>query len=65
MTGPEGVKGEKRSYLIAASTDRGENWSFLDGAGFQGDRNHLLRVIPDFPERLALPAIQPGTWKKQ
>jgi hypothetical protein len=63
MSGPGGAKGEKPSYFIAASMDRGNNWTFLDGEGVAGDRAKLLQVIPDFPNEIALPAKQSATWK--
>ncbi len=63
MTGPGGATGDKPSYFIAVSTDRGNNWKFLDGEGVAGDRAKLLKVIPDFPSKIASPAKQSATWK--
>jgi hypothetical protein len=42
-----------RSYLLGVSTDGGDTWRFLDGAGL--DRARLKRLFPRFPEALALP----------
>jgi hypothetical protein len=63
MSGPGGAAGDKSSYFIAVSTDRGNNWTFLDGEGIAGDRAKLLQIIPDFPDEIALPAKQSATWK--
>jgi hypothetical protein len=62
LTGPGGTTGVKPSYLIGVSADGGAGWTFVDGEGLRGDRATLLSVLPDFPDRLALPAYQDAQW---
>lgn len=64
MTGPGGATGVTPAYLIAVSNDGGRAWKFIDGEGIAGDRAKLLRVLPDFPDRLALPPKQESRWKR-
>jgi hypothetical protein len=52
---PEGAS-EAPSYLIAASTDRGRTWKFIDGGGINRNREKLTRMLPNFPDKLELPA---------
>jgi hypothetical protein len=40
-------------FLIGISSDRGNTWTFIDGAGVT--KEQLARVVPDFPTQLSLP----------
>jgi hypothetical protein len=46
-----------RSFLIGVSPDAGKTWSFVDGARITAENVH--KVLPDFNDRLRLPAKQP------
>ncbi len=63
LSGPEGASGVKPSFLIGESADGGNTWKFIDGAGVAGDRAKLRRVLPDFPDSLALPPLQEAVWR--
>jgi hypothetical protein len=56
MTGPRGEAASQPSYFVCVSGDGGQKWKFLDGDGVRGDRSKLKRVLPGFPDELALPA---------
>jgi len=59
---PDGTLRSK-GFLIAVSEDRGETWTFIDGAGLTREpgkeREKLAQVLPDFPPQLSLPAREP------
>lgn len=57
VTQPDGSRHRQPSYLIGVSSDRGQNWKFLDGAGVGGDRDKLKQVLPKFPKSLQLPRL--------
>lgn len=59
LTLPNGAPGSQPAYLICISSDRGATWTFLDGAGVGADRAKLKRFLPDFPDTLPLPALDP------
>ena len=63
MTGPGGATGVKPAYMIAMSMDGGRVWKFIDGGGAASDRATLRKLLPDFPDRLALPPEQKARWK--
>jgi hypothetical protein len=64
MTGPRGATGVKPSYLISVSSDGGANWKFLDGEGVADDRPKLRSLLPNFPDRLALPSKKETQWTR-
>ena len=62
------VQGQRRSqasYLIAVSSDGGKNWKFLDGTGPRGDRSKVREILPDFPDALPLPKIEPPALEEE
>lgn len=65
LSGPGGDVGRQPSCLIAVSSDGGAGWKFIDGAGIGSHRGRLKKLLPDFPERLDLPAAQPPVWEKK
>lgn len=46
----------QRGYLLGVSTDGGDTWRFLDGAGLSRDR--LKKLFTHFPDSFPLPEIQ-------
>jgi hypothetical protein len=64
MTGPDGARGTTPTYLIGVSGDHGTHWTFLDGNGVAGDRTKLKTILPDFPDRLPVPAKQEPRWQR-
>ena len=65
LAGPGGAEGRQPSYLVAASSDGGAHWQFVDGSGVGGDRGKLKSLFPEFPDRLQLPAPEPAAWNKK
>jgi hypothetical protein len=59
LTGPHGEQARQPTYAICTSSDGGANWKFLDGAGVKEDRAKLKKLLPGFPDDLALPQTKP------
>lgn len=57
FAGPQGMPNKVTSYLIGVSSDGGEHWTFLDGAGIGQDRSKVKSLLPDFPDSLPLPGV--------
>jgi hypothetical protein len=60
MKTPKG-KAISVGFLLAVSENKGDTWTFLDGAGFQ-DPQIQAAVIPDLPAEIILPKIAPPTF---
>jgi hypothetical protein len=57
MKVPEGILvGE--AFMIAVSTDGGENWTFVDSGGRSFDKRQLMTLFPSAAERLRIPDIK-------
>ena len=50
------VPDSQSSYLLGVSSDRGHDWTFLDGAGL-GD-GKVKRILTDFPDDIPLPTVR-------
>ena len=59
LVGPDGRRLAMKSHQIADSVDGGRTWRFVDANGIAGDRRKLKRVMPDFPDSIALPEQLP------
>jgi hypothetical protein len=60
MTVPGG-KLTAKSYLIGLSSDQGQTWTFIDGAGI--DAKSLKTLLPNFPKDVKLPAKQQSVFE--
>lgn len=58
VTWPNGKTGHVPTFFVGVSGDGGRKWTFIDGAGVAGNRTKLLKIMPGFPEALALPDRQ-------
>lgn len=43
-----------KSYLLGVSSDKGQTWTFVEGAGIQSQEERD-KVLPKLPEKLAFP----------
>jgi hypothetical protein len=44
------------TYLVAVSSDKGKNWTFIDGANLSKEK--INTILPDFPASLKLPEVR-------